>query len=163
MNASACRGFQALWVCIASSSDPWEQVMLQGLWQGGNPALVKLGMAQSSTPGCAGCSGTWAGKERVEGTHGLTRRPSAGIRPQVLCCVLSSGCGPSAWTAAGWGDGRAGSGGCAAAAALRELLCPSCTCVVLVSRSPPPGWDGIKRCIVLPSPPPRAQCSDCVV
>lgn len=80
---------------------------------------------------------------------------------------------PSAWTMAGWGDGSASgrwlmqwapeaasNGGCAAA--LGELLCLCCTYAVLVSWSPPPGWDGIKRCIVLPSPPPHTQCSDCV-
>lgn len=100
---------------------------------------------------------------------GLTWRPSARICPQVLCCALSSGCGPLPGPRqAGAMGAPAAAGSCAgllwlpAAVAVLLLSGSCCASAVLVSPSPPPGWDGIKRCIVLPSPPPHAQCSDCV-
>lgn len=74
----------------------WKQVTCQGLWQDGNPTVIKLGMAQSSIPGGTSCLGTQAGEERKPIGW---QRPCVRIYPQVPWCILSSGCGPSAWQA----------------------------------------------------------------
>lgn len=122
----------------------WKQVTPHGLWPDGNPALEKLVMAQSSIPGGTSCLGTQA----EEG-----RNPQADRDHLWGSIPRSLGPEPWKWPSA-WEDGSAGATG--SCGRQQQSLCGT------LSPPPPPAWGGIQRCIVLPSPPPRTQSSDCV-
>lgn len=138
IHTSACCGLQTLWVHIASSCNLWKQVTRHGLCPDGNPALIKLGMAQSSIPGGSSCLGTQAEEKNPDGWQ----RPSMRIHPLV----------PWSWALdvalclGGW-EHR----GC-------WLMWPPAAVPVWYSEpAASPRWGGIQRCIVLPSPPPRTE------